>query len=1089
MASYTEEEVAQALSTLLSPDSGPARTSTGERQVTTRYQALQQSIASAFLAKPDLIYTAALVGTERLQPLLQEALTRLIDLRRYLRQSVRFVDPVRSVTPLQNAAQAALDLESAKVSHLQPLTSQPAYHRFRNQTLAFLKAHLPQHVVSGAVVEAPAESRIKAAQTWVDFQAAWPALIEAVGGLAGASSSFSGARLPEAASSVTRKRVRQQMTLLFSRLSQQTAEERLSTAKQDMLEIFAARAALESLSNLPTTSRYYPLTQPVVFSSDADHPSTSPVFTSTLVGPYTLPLPLDLTVEVPGASPETFALPTSINPALEGIQAEAYTSVTIVTGSVGPFTLSPGSLELQVFLIGADGQLYDGSIDLVEGVGRTSTDIAAEIQASWTGRGIPADFLASNAGGSVRLRALSGARLALGSGTVNATLGLPSHGGFEVVDNGWVLLRASDPEPYVITTGVNDLLLLTFKDPTTGNYLTVSKTLSPGSRTAAVMATYIQTTLTNAGVNADYLPMDDGGTFQIISPEGSQYEVIVGSGNINSLLGWTNGQKSKGVDRNSELVVRRSGTAFPLFTSTYGKRSARSIAQELQDFLGSSWQVAASGPYTQQRVSIRYIGTSAASTYISVDTSKFADLVGWLQELSVYGQLLPVMDLARGINKLTTTLVASSTVTQLATTTAYTTGDPTQLRLVKERGKGDVSSPAPLSLHMYVAHSSLLAGEKLRLSDGTLWTITEVTSSYLTATGTSTLSAPLLGVTYEGGPDLSSSGGTCVQVAAGPLQGSYTVVSFVDALTVQVREIVLFIPGGSPYAGAATVGREYLTLAPRVSSSVTLSGPGCTKLFGTTPRTKTPQTFWLLLGEDVRPTPEVGDVVVLRSSGQASLPITRVSGRWLQLQEGRVEGDTYGVRLPEPYAQIRNERQAKLEALEYICKTFLASKYTQARGLADLDQALHKITSVPTTSIPLLQSTLAALDPLTEVIDALIADVKEYVVRRDDVFDQLLNKLREQGADYGIELLGSCRFSEFFALEPSASSYAGALADSLRKFTASNLPITAEEVASRDRLVSSSQGDDPDQVFEEDEGVSGRERAGLPIVRTLDLKE
>ncbi len=1089
MASYTEQEVSQALAALLSPDPGPARTSTGERQVTTRYQALQQSIASAFLAKPDLIYTAALVATERLQPLLQEALTRLIDLRRYLRQSVRFVDPVRSVTPLQNAAQAALDLESAKVSHLQPLSSQPAYHRFRAQTLAFLKTHLPQHVVAGSVVEAPAESRIKAAQTWVDFQAAWPALLGAVQGLAEASTSFAGARLPEAASALTRKRVRQQMALLFSRLSQQTAEERLSTAKQDMLEILAARAALESLSNLPSTSRFYPLTQPVVFSSDAAHPGVSPVLISTLAGPYTLPLPLDLTVEVPGVSPETFALPTSINPALEGIQSEAYTSVTLVTGIVGPFNLSPGAVELQVFLIGADGQLYDGSIDLVPGAGRTATSIAAEIQDSWTGRGIPADFLASNAGGAVRLRALSGARLALGSGTVNGSLGLPSHGGFEVVDNEAVLLRASAPGPYVVTTGVNDLLLLTFKDPNTGTYLTVSKTLSPGSRTAAVLATYIQNTLTAAGVSADYIPVDDAGTFQIISPTGSQYEVIVGSGSTNTLLGWSNGQKSKGADRNSELQVRRAGSAVPLFTATYGKRSARSIAQELQDFFGSSWQAVATGPYTQQRVSLRYVGTSAASTYISVDTSRFADLVGWVQQLNVYGQRLSVMDLAKGVNNLTRTLLASTTATQLATSTAYTTGDPSQLRLVKEQGRGDVSSPAPLSLHMYVSHSGLLPGEKLRLSDGTIWTITEVNSSYLLASGTSTLSAPILGITYEGGPDVTPIGATCVQVAAGVLQGSYTIESIVDPLTVKVSELVVFIPNGPPYSGAAVLGREYLTLAPRTPSSVTLSGPGCAKLFGTTPRTKSPQTAWLLLGEDVRPTPEVGDVVILRSSGQTSLPILRVSGRWLQVQGLQEEGASYGVRLPEPYAQVRNERQTKLEALEYVCKTFLASKYTQARGLADLDQVLHKITSLPTTSIPLLQTTLAALDPLTEVIDALIADVKEYTVRRDDVFDQLLNQLKEQGADYAIELIGSCRFSEFFALEPSSSSYAGALASSLRKFTTTNLPITAQEVASRDRLASSSQGDDPDQVFEQNDDVSGAERSGLLLVRTLDLKE
>lgn len=1079
MARLNEEAVRAQVQRLLAPETTRAFDATGNRNRQQQRLAQQQLVLSAFASSPDLVYSVGATATARCVSATDTLLASLTALRSLMRASVRLVLPPKDIGPLQQAQLAAAEL--AKEGEM----SSAALQRFDAPTQLYLRRHLPGLYSKGLVVPAPADARLQAAQLWQTIKTGWVDLLSSLTLLSGIEQSFRQAALPSELSQRVRTRVGQDMTLLVARLAEQEPDERLGSLEQDSVQLLAMKAALKVVANLPAPRLYYVIKGPVVVSEDAAHPASLATTVSTLVAPYEINTALTLQVQTGALPARQLTLPLSAQPGFDTGRAESYTFAATVTAAAGPYTLTAFEKELELWLSYPDGRRADGSVSLPSGAGQTAATLAAAIQSAWTLLSIsPSDFLADDDGGALRLRGFGGCQIAIGTGTANAPLGLTESGGYLLSAAAPASLTGTLTGTFSITAGVNDRLVFQAKNPATASWVTVSLQLAAGVQTTSFVVSAIDAALAAVGLGGLYQAQSSSNRVRIRAlNDGVSYALLISTGSANATLGFTEGALSEGSDELTELTLQVNEEAPVVTVFTAGRWSARSLALELQASLGVSWRVLASGTFGQQTVSIRYVDVGSSIASILVSSSALATYLGLPVDLRSYGRPLSAQELVDRLNQLNLALTSSTVFTPAFTGQALPVGDPLRLAVGRHAGQTSSSSPSANTLQLDLASSSAQVGDRVRLEDGSYWTVTVVTSSYIRASGSFT-PTPSTSVGYVVGPVLSLSEGETVVVDSTVNQGTFLVDAVVEDLVVRLRQPLALAVGS---AAAVRTGTERVRLTAKDAGTCVLSGTGADLLLGG-PETVLPLTSWVRLPALPEVPPSPGDAAMSHTSSpfvaEESWAVIRVEGVWLQLEGERELGTSYPVQPQPPFFRIQNHRHALLAQLEAT----LGAKLADSPPLTSSDQAVLQLTgTVHPTQGQLgqaLQKSQALIDWLEEVQQALAL----YTVTPSALLSRIRKQLKDQGDDRAEDLLTSGDFVGFFALADGESSYVGTLRRGLQALARDRLPQDARFADQDSRVrVSAQEEEDPETDFEAEEGRRpGAAQESRPLIDIRD---
>lgn len=1047
---FTDDELQARISTLLTSTAVP-RDNLGVVQTDRKSEAVRRAAVNAFLADPGLIYSAAATAVGLLSAELVGCTETVASIRALVRATMKIVAPVTDLAPLSAATSAITALDTVGTQH-RALHESDAYRQFNTQSATHLRRHLSSLTNNGTVSPAPLESKRQIAELWFSLQAKVLDVYSRAGKLSLASESLSAASLPSAASSLTVAAVRRSLASLQAKLLDQTPTERLGTLREDCLALVAARAALRAVASLPEATS--------VLSSgaaatviDSEH-SGERAQADGLPGPYEVNALLPLTTQL-GTGPErSIYLPTSSAPLFTGTRFEIYgASSTINTGN-GPFTIASGTRELQIYLKKVDGGVVDGGLLLTTG-SRTAAQVAAEVQSYWDDLGVGATFTATVSGLAVHFAAAGGATLLMGSGTANTPLGLTPAGGFVVQDKQPAVILGSVAGPFTITLDTNDLLLFFLRDQS-GQLLQVQVKLAAGSRTTHSILTEVQDAIDALGQGAPrYGLFSDSGRVKIASSEGSGYELRMGSGTANAVLGFTTGTTSVGVDSNLELDVTLNGSPLPTVTLPAGVYSGSTLASMLATSLGSGWAVTSAGAAGSKYLVLRYVAAGSSSATVKLPASGLASYFGWLIDTESSGRGLSAADMTTKLKELLVDAVPSCVFSGSTVTRSVQGRAGSTLVFYTETGEAALTVPAAHTIRLGVA-TTLSVGDKVLLEDGSLWTISSKSSGYFEATsGVSRDPAP--SIRYWGGADPGLLVGSRARVT-GALFGAYTV----DAIT-SLLEARVSPPPAAGLTGEATLGAEAVRLTAGADKTLTLGGAGAVLLFGAELELAQ-KTTWIQAPTVRRPEPgDLFDIYATSYSTPSSqLVVRQVVDTYLRLDAPLAHPQSWPSSGSPPFARVRSYKAALLEDLEQGLGAALSAQL----DLRAIDEVLQRLMAHQGPTPPALVLTvLGQLDTLSAWLATVASTLSVYRVKATPAWDKLTRLLRQQGADKGLDSLEQCDFTAFF--QDPCRSYSGHLSDSLSQAIRTQTPVDNRTQRGRSEVRHQAFGDDPENSFED----------------------
>lgn len=421
---YTEEEIRSAVEKLVvSKTRFPVDTRSGTRNVEVTFGDIQEAAASVFLLNHDALFYLASLSAKRLRfnvSAYQDAAQQLYTLVEALeRTSV----PISSVTPLEDAKSALLQLESVSgTSKSTQVGSSPAYLRFRSKVDEFLGAVKSNVVHNGDVVP----SMVEAASTINSLMAALPTthaeIVERLSLIANLQSTYSSLKLPHVMLASTVAKARKLVGYKAYRIKNQTEEQNQEEIRQTVLDLLAAKAVIKRAALFTEPQLDRGMAGTATPFADATREAT-PAVVETVDGPFDI---RDTSSGGTGASTLTFEFDGSAS--TYDVEIPAVTELVQMDGfSPGPFTFTSSDLaaELVSLAIGSptlaagvklklflswydapDTETKNVSTTFTSGVTNAAT-MASDIQSAFVVAGVDGHFSASGASGRVVITALT----------------------------------------------------------------------------------------------------------------------------------------------------------------------------------------------------------------------------------------------------------------------------------------------------------------------------------------------------------------------------------------------------------------------------------------------------------------------------------------------------------------------------------------------------------------------------------------------------------------------------------------------------------------------------------------------------------
>lgn len=569
---------------------------------------------------------------------------------------------------------------------------------------------------------------------------------------------------------------------------------------------------------------------------------------------------------------------------------------------------------------------------------------------------------------------------------------------------------------------------------------------------------------------------------------------------------------------NNKLVVKETTSAT---TTTQvippGTYSAPALATYLSTVLGPKYAVFAQGNAGSQFIDIRYVASSPTPTFkagisFPTTTTSAAAYLGFAIDATVSAKPSSARQIAAAFNQVSPTLLAGSQVDPavggVGLLMRSEPTDPARVVLYRMRGTGIVTLAATDTLHL-LAPAGLLAagvipGDRLVCRSGvnanTLWVISSVTDTLVTATGTVT---PVDGEAfYEIGPNLLATVSDVTQYVlevpgTGINAGVYGVVGIgVTDLQVPFEVGVDSIlhgvqaQGNQPYFFSGNVGQEKVIFKSQdtsTASAVQVSGSAAALFFASPPASAVGQTSWVQLPESVLGIGP-GDTLEYYSSNYAvpdlSLTIQSVEGDLLGLAATVPDTQIFPFfsDTPPPYALLRSGAFAAYAALSLALEAWGALDANQGSYFSQLQPLINSIINSPQPTLTQIDATIQKVQQLQDVLasatsatpsSTLDAALSAYSVVRVAPVDNLIALYTEKGSGRAVDMLLQGNFSTFFGLTPATASYAGALQAQMQAVAQSALPVRKTNRSSAVTSQVSSTMQSPDFEYDTSDAETG----------------
>ena len=652
------------------------------------------------------------------------------------------------------------------------------------------------------------------------------------------------------------------------------------------------------------------------------------------------------------------------------------------------------------------------------------------------------------------------------------------------------IIHGTVADLYTIATGVNDTLYLTMRDPVSGAFLPVTLLIGAGAGVSATLvAGSLQTALaTNyPGLSAHYAIVASADTHHIdieAIAVGSQYAVTIGGGDICPTLGFTLGTASFGVDLNYALHLEETTTPTHYdMDFTPGTYTAVQVATAITLALGPDIIASAQGSAGFQFVNVRYVGSTPPIFEANLQfttpviNNPAATVLGFSIGIPIGAKAATARQVAKNFNQLTPSINVTVQVDPISTgANVLMRGEPTDptrvvvYKVTNQSGVATTTGPNSLTVSgAGLLEAGIVDTDVLVIRSGTntntLWNITAVTDTLITATG---LSTPVTGpCTYEVGPALVGVlPGYVVQVpGAGVNNGIYTITQQGPTILAVPFELEIaaslpsFVLGtGLPSLFTGNVGQEKPVFASSnttTASAVTIGGAAAALFFTTPPGTAVGTTPWVKLPQVVNNL-AAGDVLE-RFITRYNIPddvyrVTAVQGTTIGITPDIEDNATlnFVTDVQPPFADLRSGAYASYEALSSQLTAWLKLPQNQASYFQNLQRLVNIVIQEPQSTPSQINTALAWSTQLSNILgksgstqptSTIEYSLLNYSVARVSSIDDLIKTYAAQGAQRAIDILVQGQFSAFFGLDQDGVSYAGAMLSQIRTVALNDLPI------------------------------------------------
>lgn len=1044
---FSDDEI-QSVVEQLSP--GGARRgydALGVLRVSNSLSKVQRAAAGVLLLYPSVSYYYAYLAADALLGDTRAAAAACAELHAAVGSLRRRSVPVSDVSAISNARAALVELESVVTSANPPkdMASVPSLSRFSDNVDRFLRKVASNIRQNNQIVYTPEESRKRIPTLLDTVKSSLPSLRQKVVWISESEDDLHNVNLPQTVSGEVVQNARKALAARELQLAEASPSVRLEVIRETVLELLAVKGVVTKFTSFPPASSGLEVFGTGTLHSDTAHPAVGGTVTMKR-GPYLL---------VRGATDDTsnnvlylwLGKPTPIKSDITATLALPLT----FTRATGNFLLDGVNVGCNVYVgSGPDA----GKMRRVSAV--TATTVVCEGDALTTP-------------GSVSIKAI-----------------LPSDLSFYLPPTPPPRLLGVVSGPYAIVAATNDQLRFSVNGAAA-----ITPALTAGvARTADQVAADITAGLlfTPFKAEAYYLPTTFEGT--VVTAAG---DVSLPYGNFPLLMNI--GDSVKFIAGPNAGQVRTITALLPS-PSAYNKLSLSGGALTVS---------------TRDRVevgnkqSLRVVPKNVAASLAAGDSISILPVTGIQQQtgatIGIYGQQQSIGRPTDAQTLSDILGVNNNKVTSSVVFTSYSSGhslrtEPSDGRIVvarRSRGSGTWSSGTAIVITDTARVGIPVIGDKVVLrggvDDGRVGTVTAVTSTTTSATFSPSVGAGV-GAAYEVGAALPAAAGDAVRITAGVNAGRYVIekVHATIPFQFQLRDVLPQYKNFSVgYELDGSVGYEAVTITnadTAVGASISLFDPtgalGVSVLsgptYGTTKYFKTPQTPTQL---------GVDDVLDLYLSGNTVTPayqrtITELSGNILTLDAAvptTTTSFTMGgaAVLPTPSAVLRNGRNYDFKSfadrlrawaasavfsdlprvfldLDRKVTTLLRSDNPSNLECADVEQSINEVLYLLTAT-----SATAGGRDAAKTLEAILSS---YYVDRETEADNLLRSYKELGADRALDLLLSCRFSEFFGCSTEELSYSGALQKGVRELAMNDLPISKFDRDTRSQVYSTAQDTD-----------------------------
>jgi hypothetical protein len=916
--------------------------------------------------------------------------------------------PIRDISSLTNARVALQEMES----NLTTLKNSNAFQRFNVNVDRFLTKYGSNIKMNQQAVRTPEEARSVIPSLVTDLLDRMRSLRTQLKYISNGINDYNSLQLPTA---VLGSVVANASNLLSSRVQVLSALDetaRLAYLRDTVLELLAARGTLNRYSEMVTSN--YTLNGAAVPFSDAEHPAV-PAFIECKAGPYVLINSADL---------------THLSSALHVITNE--TQPILFEGTVigSNVSLAPTFTRISGSFL-ADGVQTGDMVHVTD----ISTDVRRVL--SVTALAVTCEGPALGVVGSCNIQIFKQPR----------TIYLPP--------SSYPRIDGAVTEPFIISAAFNDTLAFSVSS---GPTITVPLTI--GTNSAQVVAADITAVLTPSGFKGEtfFLPVLFDGP---VSVSGNTLTIPYTLTNVqvgNSV------EVYRGVNAGAVRTVTSVGSTSMIVSGPPLLTSSEDFVQ-----VGSVRGV--------RVVPVDVQATINANTTIAIKTdnpvtSAASFTLGMYGEQLATGAPTRASFIANYLSQNSAEIRASTGFTPLVTGLMARTlsTDVRKLQLFGESTRADITSGTSITIN--VAHHAAI-GYTVVVRDGINKDAVGVVMSLTPASLTILFSSPVVADTNVGvdiTPPLSLARGTIIRISSGINEGDYEVAS-VETIPTDVTlntALTQTMVDVTPVQQTCVVGAEFLRIHSRDTSTATrmfLFDPTLTfstsqmtsPVTGRTPYFQVPAR--LAIKSD-----DVVDIFVTGSvTPDTTTTVQSYSGTLLRLREALPVNVSYALTNnpgTPPSMQVHGSIRYNFTEHKSRIDTLLS-----ASPLSDVDAYA---TQLYATANPLLfnvnptdTACAAAENHINLLYKYLGADIAislgndpdntlervigDYVVPPVPEVLNLVNAFKEHGADRALNLLLSCRFSDFFGIDQEGSTYGGALQKAIREVAIEDLPVSKEQ--------------------------------------------